>query len=69
MSGTRSAPLLGVAYGLGPETATDSRVRRANARVGCQDLTEDGHPGRYLKSHGWLDGACQALRPIGRLPT
>eukprot|EP00962_Isochrysis_galbana_P019119 scaffold5567_cov108-Isochrysis_galbana.AAC.4 len=24
MSGTRSAPLLGVAYGLGPETATDS---------------------------------------------
>eukprot|EP00962_Isochrysis_galbana_P029835 scaffold9607_cov113-Isochrysis_galbana.AAC.5 len=45
------------------------RVRRANARVGCQNLMEGGHTGRYLESHGWLDGTCQALRPIGRLPT
>eukprot|EP00962_Isochrysis_galbana_P031341 scaffold10220_cov144-Isochrysis_galbana.AAC.6 len=45
------------------------RVRRANARVGRQYLTEGGHTGRYLESHRWLDGTCQALRPIGRLPT
>jgi len=44
-------------------------IRPARARVGGQNPTEGGHTGRYLECHRWLNGTCQALRPIGRLPT